>query len=359
MTIREISFIVAEYLEALPNGAVISTTEALDRIFGCKFIRGGNCLLADEIIDSMLLFDIDDEIDRLAAEKGIILDSSYCAGVPVGLPYNIPCAVIKDDRSSYAKQPHFLFQKEGKHTMTWFHLTEVVYSKEYGDPTLPKLADMVSNTPDPHKDIILDYLREHCIAGCPGIVYDVVKPDDVIGHGHLYSDDKYFWDDCFTNYVRKYNIPVPSNFRTHILENYTSRKIRHAKHRLLKKIVLIHEPSADQRYSIAIDVHGNVHYENSSDHPNMQSFSIDSRDADYIVHPITESLFCYDIPPVVPMPDNGYRWSIDFYNAKGHVCKIEGWPGEPQERYASIRRLFEFIERETGKDLGTIFTNNN
>ena len=171
MTIREIASIVTEYLETLPCGTVIATIEAIDQIFGCEFIGGGNWLLADEIMDSMLLFDIDDEIHQLAAEKGIVLDSSYCAGASVGLPYNIPRVVLKDDRLPYAKQPHFLFQKEGKHTMTWFHLIKVAYSQEYGDPTLPKLADMVSDTPDPHKDIILDYLSEHCIAGCPGIVY--------------------------------------------------------------------------------------------------------------------------------------------------------------------------------------------
>ena len=112
MKIGRIASIVTEYLETLPNGAVISTTEAIDRIFGCKFIEGGKCLLADEKIDSTLLFDIDDEIYRLAAEKGIILDFSYCAGVPVGLPYNIPRVVIKDDRSSYAKQPHFCFREK-------------------------------------------------------------------------------------------------------------------------------------------------------------------------------------------------------------------------------------------------------
>ena len=137
MTIREIASIVTEYLEILPRGTAITTTEALDQIFGCEFIGGGNWLLADEIVDSMLLFDIDDEIHRLAAEKEIVLDSSYCAGFPVGLPYNIPHVELSNDRLPSAKQPHFLFQKEGKHTMTWFHLTKVVYSKEYGVPTLP------------------------------------------------------------------------------------------------------------------------------------------------------------------------------------------------------------------------------
>jgi len=207
--------------------------------------------------------------------------------------------------------------------------------------------------------VILDYLGMHCIAACPGIHYDIIDPKKSVGSRSFYADDKYYWTDCFANYVRKYNIPVPADFRAHILASYKARKIRHARHRLLKKIILTHEPNAERRYSIAIDVQGNVHYENSSNHPKVQLFSIDSKEADYIVHPITESLFCYDTPPTVPKLDNGYRWSVDFYNAKGHACKIEGWPGEPKERYASIRRLFEFIEQQTGTDLGTDYMNTN
>ena len=355
MTIREIASIVTEYLETLPHGTVIATTEAIDQIFGCEFVGGGNWLLADEIMDSMLLFDIDDEIYQLAAEKGIVLDSSYCAGASVGLPYNVPRVVLKDDRLPYAKQPHFLFQKEGKHTMTWFHLIKVAYSQEYGDPTLPKLADMVSDTPDPHKDIILDYLSEHCIAGCPGIVYDVVNPDRVIGSGHLYSDDKYFWTDYFTNYVRKYNIPVPTDFRAHILENYKPRKLRHAKHRLLKSIRITNNPYLGYRYMICINQNGSVQYSNNLEGTQEAAFMIDQKDADYIIHPITESFFCYDKSPNGKPIVDGYHWEIEFYNAKGLADKIEGWPGEPEWRRKSICDMFKFIERETGKDLGSRF----
>ena len=353
MKIGRIASIVTEYLDTLPNGAVISTAEVIDRIFGCKFISGGKCFLGDEMIDSMLLFDIDDEINRLAGEKGIVLDSSHCAGFPVGLPYNISRVVLKDDILPYAKQPHFLFQKEGKHTMTWFHLTEVVYSQEYGDPTLPKLADMVSDTTDPHKDIILEYLSEHCIAGCPGIVYDVVNPDKTIGCGHIYSDDKYFWDDCFTNYVRKYNIPVPSEFRTHILENYKVRKIRHAKHRLLKSIRIANNPYLGCRYTICINQNGSVQYSNNLEDTSETVFMISPKDADYIVHPITESFFCYGEGPSGQPIVDGYHWEIEFYNAKGLVHKIEGWPGEPEWRYEAFRNLVTFVERQTGKDLGS------
>lgn len=39
--------------------------------------------------------------------------------------------------------------------------------------------------------------------------------------------------------------------------------------------------------------------------------------------------------------------SLDF------VHKIEGWPGEPDWRYEAIRNLVAFVERQTGKDLGS------
>ena len=41
--------------------------------------------------------------------------------------------------------------------------------------------------------------------------------------------------------------------------------------------------------------------------------------------------------------------------AKGLADKIEGWPGEPEWRRKSICDMFKFIERETGKDLGSRF----
>ena len=83
-------------------------------------------------------------------------------------------------------------------------------------------------------------------------------------------------------------------------------------------------------------------------------FAIAPKEADYIIHPLTESFFCYDEGPNgSPMVD-GYHWEIEFYNAKGLVRKAEGWPGEPKWRHKAVRDMCKFIERWTGKDLGSL-----
>lgn len=242
--------------------------------------------------------------------------------------------------------------------MTWSNLKPVAYSQEYGDPTLPKLSELVSDTPDPYKDIILDYLNEHCIAASPGIHYDVIDPSKSIGCRNIYRDDKYYWTDCFANYVRRYNIPVPSEFRAHILKNYTARKLQHTRHRLVKRIAITHALADNQLFYVSIDIYGTVQYRDSSMHSPNRNFTIDSSVADYIVHPVTKTLFYYDSPRSYSQEKDGYYWSIDFYNAKGHARKIEGCTGEPKERAAHIRRLLELVERETGINLGSIYMRN-
>ena len=239
--------------------------------------------------------------------------------------------------------------------MTWFHLTKVVFSMEYGDPSLPKLADLVSDAPDPCKDLILDYLGMNCIAACPGMLDDVITPDEIIGCGHLYADDKYYWTDCFANYVRKYNIPVPSEFRAHILKNYKVRKSKHVKHRLLRSIQITNRPRPDCFYTIHIHQDGSVQYATTSAFIEESHFTINPEDADYIVHPITETFFCYDEGTAGEAVQNGYWWKMSFFNGKGLVHTIEGFPGEADWRYTNFRELLEFVEWQTGKDLGSKF----
>lgn len=353
MTLNDMISIVVEYLTTLPDETAISTCAAFANIFGYEYLGDGWERIGDEAVNTMKFFDIDERVRAEAEKKGLFLDTSYCSGVPVGLPYNIPYYVSQRSIHTTEYNRHFIFQKAGKHTMTWFHLTKVVFSQEYGDPNLPKLADMVSDTPDPQKKIILDYLREHCVGFCPGIHYDVIKPKEVIGCGRIYTDDKYYWKDYFANYVEKYNIPIPEEFRTHILENYKSRKMRHTKHRLLKSIRIINQPYPGYRYTIYIHQNGHVTYGNNLDGTSEVSFTISAEDADYIVHPITESMFCYDGASTGSPIIDGYHWTIEYLSEKGCVHKSEGWPGEPEWRYKGARDLFEFIERQTGKDIGS------
>lgn len=49
----------------------------------------------------------------------------------------------------------------------------------------------------------------------------------MIGYGNVFSDGTYIWNDIFFNYVGRYNIPVPKEFREHLLNNFEARMKRH------------------------------------------------------------------------------------------------------------------------------------
>ena len=93
----------------------------------------------------------------------------------------------------------------------------VLYSYEHGDENLPRLKELVSDIPDPQKDLIIDYLKTNCVMVSPGRVEDEIEPGNRIGSGNTFSDGVYYWNDVFANYVEKYNIPVPNDFRKHIV----------------------------------------------------------------------------------------------------------------------------------------------
>ena len=127
----------------------------------------------------------------------------------------------------------------------------------------------------------------------------------------------------------------------------------HRLNRLVAIKILKDELSKDEEFRNRF--HGESQAVAMLSHPNIMSvYDVSTHeDADYIVHPITESLFCYDEGANGKPTADGYRWEVEFYNAKGLVYKAEGWPGEPVWRYEAIRGMLEFIERQTGKDLGS------
>ena len=97
MTVKDIANVVVDYLATLSNGTVLTTCDAVSRTLGCEFISGGKYRIGDEVVETMEFFDIDETIKKIAEDKGLILDSSRCAGVPTGLPFNIPYTVSKAD----------------------------------------------------------------------------------------------------------------------------------------------------------------------------------------------------------------------------------------------------------------------
>ena len=64
----------------------------------------------------------------------------------------------------------------------------VLYSYEHGDESLPHLKDLVSDTPDPEKGKIMNYLKTHCVLASPGAIRDEIDPEKYIGCGNVYSD---------------------------------------------------------------------------------------------------------------------------------------------------------------------------
>ena len=230
---------------------------------------------------------------------------------------------------------------------------KVYYAFEDGDPSLPHVKDLISETPDSDKAVILDYLTTNFIIGCPGIIHDVITPGKTIGSGSLYADDLYFWNDALIGYFERYNLKLPEAFRQHILSKYKARKDLHLRHRLLRKIRFENNPCHGKNYETEIDKHGTVMYRNTIDCKDSVILELRRDDADWIVHELTTQIYCYDEGDHGKPNTDGHHWRIDFFNAKGLCDTREGWQGEADCRYRRIARLAKTIEHYIGHDLGS------
>ena len=229
----------------------------------------------------------------------------------------------------------------------------VKYSYEHGDESLPHLKDLVSDIPDPMKSKIMGYLRTHCILACPGIIKDEINPEKTIGYGNLYSDGTYFWNDAFFNYVDQYNIPIPTEFRNHILSNFDQRMKRHTLLRLVDRVEIKNNPYLGYQYSVSIEKSGVIRYQNNVDCTDGAVLLIKEADAEYIIDPIMTELFCYDADEYGAAMIDGYHWEMLFYRKDELVDKIEGWPKEDRWRYERFKGIVEFAERYIPKNLGS------
>lgn len=228
----------------------------------------------------------------------------------------------------------------------------VEFCREYGSETLPPLKELVSDIPDEKKDIILDYLRTHCILASPGVVRDILDPGSIIGRYDLYSDGKYFWADYLPAYIQKYNIPIPVSFRDHILSNYTDRKKRHLMLRMIDRVVIKNNPYLGYLYEVDLSRDGRVMYRNSVDCSDGVFLYICSKDAEYMIDPVMTEFFCYDEDDHGQPVIDGYHWEIEFYRKGELIKRIEGWSGESGWRHRQIKKVIELLERSIHKECG-------
>ena len=235
---------------------------------------------------------------------------------------------------------------------------QVCYSYEHGDQSLPKLEDLVSDIADPEKSLIISYLNTHCILACSGIRYDEITPGKVIGAGNVFSDGTYIWDDALINYVERYNIPLPKEFREHILQNYLVRTKRHTLLRLVDKLEIENNPYLGYKFRAIIFRHGVVQYWNNIENKKCIT-TIKSDDAAYIIGPIMTEIFCYDSDSHGKPAVDGYHWKLTFYKKDIVIDTVEGWPNEDGWRYNEFKNCLELVERFIPFDMGYKYMNLN
>ena len=229
----------------------------------------------------------------------------------------------------------------------------IAYSFEHGDKSLPHLKDLVSDVPDAEKNRIIQYLKTNCIAACPGIIQDEIFPGKIIGSGHIFSDGTYYWNDVFINYVDRYNIPVPTEFREHILSNYSSRMKRHMLLRIVNRVEIQSNQYVGFKYNICIHKNGVIKYQNNIDCIDCIDIDVTSENTEYFIDPIMSELFCYDSDNHGTPKIDGYHWKIAFFKNMKLVDEKEGWEGEDQWRYSEFKKIIAFLERYIKKSLGS------
>ena len=225
------------------------------------------------------------------------------------------------------------------------------YCRECGDDSLPPLADLVSDTPDPMKGKILAYLRTNIVLFGLGYRPDALNPTKRV-NSYVYSDGTYKWTERFAYYVDEYNIPVPSEFREHILENFNSRMKRHALFRLVDSVEIHNNPYLGYQYNVRVYKSGMVQYCNVEDCRDGALLFIKAEDASLIIEQMMQ-LFCYDCGDQGHVCIDAYHWELLFYRKSGELIEsIEGWDGEDPWRHREFQKIIAFAERYIPKDLG-------
>lgn len=89
---------------------------------------------------------------------------------------------------------------------------------DHGDPNGPKLAEHVSDRPQPDEARVVDYLRSGLLLiGCPGVVHDVLDNKvGPVGSPDVLTDGVWAWPGDLPYYVEKYHLRLPKEFVDHL-----------------------------------------------------------------------------------------------------------------------------------------------
>lgn len=177
----------------------------------------------------------------------------------------------------------------------------------------------------------------------------------IIGYGNIYSDGLYYWTDVFINYVDKYNVPVPAEFRKRIMSNYESRRKRHMLLRMVNRLEIYNEAAYDKRYRVCIHRNGLIEYRDLFQSNDDILFRINKETAGHIINPAASELFCYDSDNHGKALIDGYHWKLTFMQNERIIDIIEGTNGEDNRRYNQIKSVIEFAERFIPYDLGSAY----
>jgi len=85
---------------------------------------------------------------------------------------------------------------------------------DHGDPSGPRLVELVRGNPQPEEPKIVNYLRNGILLmGCPGLVSDVLDEDaGIIGPPHIMTDGVWAWPGDLPYYIEKYHLALPDEF---------------------------------------------------------------------------------------------------------------------------------------------------
>lgn len=89
----------------------------------------------------------------------------------------------------------------------------------YGEPDGPSLLQSRRDAPQPHEDLIVDYLGRGTLQiASPGPVWDVIDGSGPIGTASCYTDGEWLWPGDLRHYVSRYHVALPEEFVARVVQ---------------------------------------------------------------------------------------------------------------------------------------------